>query len=238
MRVASLSVFKVIVAVTGLAREARIVGGPGVVTVTGGGNARGLREKLSLALAETVHGIISIGIAGGLAPSLKPGDCVVATEVVEGRERFAANEAWTGRMIARLPYAELGAIAGTDAIIANVAAKVELFGATGALAVDMESHIAAKLAQAHSLPFVVLRVVADAAESELPHAASVALGPDGKVKLGAVLYSVVRQPHQIPALIGAFRDSKTAFAALLRCRDALGIGLAGPDVREPLLDMG
>jgi len=226
-----------IVAVTGLAREARIVAGPGVVTITGGGNAVGLRKKLEGALAKTAHGIISIGIAGGLSPFLKPGDCVVATEVVEGSKHFSPDTAWTGRIIARLPQAKCGAVAGADSIVSGVQSKAELFRVTGALVVDMESHIAAKLAQAHWLPLAVLRVVADTAESELPDAASVALGSDGKIKLSAVLYSVMRRPRQIAALIRTARDCEAAFRALLRSRDALGIGLAGPDIHQPPLDM-
>src|SRR4029077_11025626 len=105
--------------------------------------------------------------------------------------------------------------------------KAKLFRQTGAVVVDTESHIVAMLADA--IPFAVLRVVLDAEHSELPPAALVALGPDGKVRLGAVLGSVLKRPSQIPALFRTARDSRLAFAALLRCCDALGIGLAAPD---------
>jgi hopanoid-associated phosphorylase len=216
-----------IVAVTGMLREARIAAGPGVVTVMG--NATLLREKLGRAISGGAHGVISFGIAGGLEPSLKAGDCVVAREVVYGTERFLPDAQWTARMIARLPHATLARVVGADAVVAGRSAKAELYRATGALIADMESHIAAKLAAAHRIPFAVLRVVCDTAGEELPEAASVALGSDGRVKLGAVLGSVLKRPRQIPALLRTARDSKTAFAALLRCRDSLGIGLAGPD---------
>lgn len=219
-----------ILAVTGLAREARIVAGPGIEVVTGAGNAQLLSEKLNRSIAKGVCGVISIGIAGGLAPSLKPGDCVVASEVaVPHGECFQTDAAWTKRMIARLPHGMIARVTGADTII-GIAGKAALYRATSAFTIDMESHITAELAAERGVPFVVLRVVSDAADSDLPPAASVALGHDGRVKLSAVLASVIRRPGQVPALVRTARDSKAAFAALLRCRNALGIGLAGPDV--------
>src|SRR6201996_100431 len=48
-----------ILAVTGLKREAEIVGGPGVVAVTGGGDAISLQQKLD-ALHGDIKGVISV----------------------------------------------------------------------------------------------------------------------------------------------------------------------------------
>src|SRR5204862_8244567 len=63
-----------IIAVSGLMREALIAAGPGIRTLVGAGNAVLLRRKLEQAIAEGAEGLISIGIAGGLAPSLRAGD--------------------------------------------------------------------------------------------------------------------------------------------------------------------
>lgn len=218
-----------ILAVTGLLREARIAALPGVTAVPGGADPSQLRKKLAGAISKGARGIISIGVGGGLDPSLKPGDCIVGSEVAHGAARFAADGPWTERMLARLAFARRAAIAGVDAIAAGEDSKAELFRDTGAAVVDTESHIAAQLAHAHAIPFAVLRVVLDAAQSDLPHAALVALGPDGTVRLGAVLGSVLTRPSQVPALLRTARDSRIAFAALLRCCGALGSGLAGPD---------
>ncbi len=65
-----------ILAVTGLQREARILAGPGVEVVAGAAD-------LDLRAADK-RGVISIGIAGALAPGLKPGDWVVADAVRDG----------------------------------------------------------------------------------------------------------------------------------------------------------
>ena len=56
-----------ILAVTGLKREAKIIKSPDVRIVIGGGHD--LDNKLGAAL-DGVRGIISIGIAGGLAPEV------------------------------------------------------------------------------------------------------------------------------------------------------------------------
>ena len=61
-----------ILAVTGLQRERRLLAGPGVEAVAGGGDQVRLAATLDR-LAPGMDGIISIGIAGALAPGLRPG---------------------------------------------------------------------------------------------------------------------------------------------------------------------
>jgi len=216
-----------IIAVCGMEREARIAAGADIVTVVGGSSGR-LRERLESALAGA-RGIISIGIAGALAPQLRPGDVVVAAAILSSGKRFAADSAWSARLVSRLPGAILAPVAGTDTLIASAAEKARMFAATGAHAVDMESHIAAEIAERRGLPFAGLRIIADAATSDLPACASVALTPEGKVSLAAVLGSVVKRPGQIPQMIRMARESNAAFAALFRCRALLGDRLLGPD---------
>jgi len=65
-----------ILAVTGLQRERRILAGAGVEVVLGGDDID--------ARAAGKHGVISIGLAGALATGLKPGDWVVAEAVRDG----------------------------------------------------------------------------------------------------------------------------------------------------------
>jgi adenosylhomocysteine nucleosidase len=216
-----------IIAVCGMEREARIAAGADVVTVVGGSSGR-LRERLESALAGA-RGVISIGIAGALSPQLRPGDLVVAAAVLARGKRFAADSAWSGRLVARLPGAMLAPITGTDKLIATAAEKARMFEETGAHAADIESHIAAEVAQSRGLPFAGLRIVADAATSDLPACASVSLTPEGKVDLLAVLGSVLKRPGQMPQAMRMARESNVAFAALFRCRALLGDRLLGPD---------
>jgi len=218
-----------IIAVTGLAREARIVAGTGVTTLSCGGRLGLLRERLERAVAENISGIISIGVAGGLAPALKSGDCVIAYEIVSEGQHIPTDASWTGRLAGRLPGAIVAPLTSSDGIVLSRTSKAELFRATGAYAVDMESHVAARFAGEHRIPFAALRTIADPAGSELPPLVSAALTPTGTVNHLAVLQAIFLDPRQIPPLIRTARESNAAFAALLRCRDILGLGLAGPD---------
>ncbi len=218
-----------ILAVTGLTREAKIAGGNGVVAMAGGGDAKSLAQKLD-ALHGDIKGVISFGLGGGLSPLLKVGDVVIADRVIVGEETFRCDNAWRVALAARLPSAHQGPIAGSDIILATASDKSVLHDKTGALAVDMESQVAARFAAGRQLPLAVLRVISDDADHVLPPAALVAMTPGGGIALGRVMGSLLRHPSQLPALIRTARASNRAFAELLRCRDLCGAGLAGLDL--------
>ncbi len=225
-----------IIATTGLERERRLVDGPGVEAIAGGGDHTRL-EALLEARAARAHGIISIGIAGGLALGLRPGDWILADGVLADGAPTPTDAPWTSRLAARLPEAVRGLLLGVDAIVANPAEKAELHRTTRALAVDMESHVAARVAQRHRLPFAAARVVCDPAHRMLPPAARVAMKPDGRVDLRAVLRSLLVQPGQLPNLIVTGWDAERSFGALLHGRRRLGPGLCGPDLGQLAVDV-
>jgi adenosylhomocysteine nucleosidase len=217
-----------ILAVTGLTREAEIVGIAGVVAVAGGGDAKSLAEKLD-ALHGDIQGVISIGLAGALSPLLKVGEAVIADRIIFGAEKWRCDERWRVALAARLSFAHQGPFAGSGTIIQDAAAKSALHEASGALAVDMESQVAARFAASRGLKLAGLRIISDDARHVLPPAALVAMKPDGGIAIGRVLGSLLRHPSQVPALIRTARASNKAFAELLRCRDLCGVGLAGLD---------
>ena len=213
-----------ILAVTGLQRERRIIAGPGpdsgVEVVLGGDDVD--RH------ASGKHGVISIGIAGALAPELKPGAWVVADAVHDSGATLPTDRDWTARLLSRLPAVKRGVVLGADTIAATAAVKAGLHHATGAIAVDMESHIAARVARRHGLPFVAARVISDAAHRTLPPAARAGMRTDGGIDLPAVLRSLLVASWQLPALIRTGLEAETAFRALFRGHRLLGAGLAGP----------
>jgi hypothetical protein len=126
---------------------------------------------------------------------------------------------------------------GSDTMIADAGAKAAAHAATGALAVDMESHIAAAVAQRHSLPFAVARVVSDAADRSLPKAAQAGMAADGSMDIVAVLKALAADPRQLPALMRVGAEAGKAFRELRRGRDFLGPGLGRLDLVQHLLDM-
>lgn len=207
-----------ILAVCGLKREAALLKHTPVA----------VGRDFAQAIGEETRGLISFGIAGGLAPNVVPGTVIVPVEVVSGSERIATDMEWREYILSRLRHAMSGRLAGSDIAVASAAEKEHLRKDTDALAVDMESHLVAREAKARAIPFVALRVVADTAATELPPAALTAMEPDGSIALGRVLGSVFKNPKQIPALIRTGRESEKAFASLLRCLDLLGPGLGCP----------
>ena len=122
-------------------------------------------------------------------------------------------------------------------MIADAEAKRAAHADTQALAVDMESHIAAAVAERHGLPFAVARVVSDAAGRSLPKAAQAGMAPDGSMDIGAVLRALARDPRQLPALIRVGGEAETAFRALGRGRDLLGPRLGRLDLGLLPLDV-
>jgi len=218
-----------ILAVTGLQREQRLLAGPGVEVVVG---AADLDRQVS-----GKQGVISIGIAGALAHGLQPGRWVVATAVSDRGAVLPTDPEWTDRLAFRLPGAERGLLLGVDAVAATAEQKAELHRTSQAIAVDMESHVAARVARHHGLPFVAARVISDAAHRTLPPAARVGMRPDGGVDLPAVLRSLLAAPWQLPALIRTGLEAETAFRVLRRGSRLLGPRLGGPDVGKLSSDM-
>jgi adenosylhomocysteine nucleosidase len=218
-----------ILAVTGMTKEAGIIGTAGVVVVVGGGDGAGLAQKLE-ALHGDIGGVISIGLGGALSPLLKVGDVVIGEKIVTGLEDWDCHAGWRNRLVSRLPSAHQGAVFGSDVIIHEARTKTGLHDTTGALVVDMESQVAARFAAKRNLPLAALRVISDDATHVLPPAALVAMQPDGGISIPKVLWSIIKKPAQIPALVRTGRASSKAFKELLRCRDLCGVGLAGLDL--------
>jgi adenosylhomocysteine nucleosidase len=119
----------------------------------------------------------------------------------------------------------------------TTAEKADLHQTTGALAVDMESHIVARVAQRRHLPFTATRVICDPAHHALPPAARIAMKADGGIDLAAVLRSLLAQPSQLPALALTGWEAERSFRSLLRGHRRLGPGLCGPDLGELPVDV-
>ena len=215
-----------VLVVCGLKAEAAIAAGEGVRTIVGGGRADVLRERLQAALdEERPDGVLSFGVAGALSTDLSTGQLVVASAVVHEGRAFDADPPWREALARKLKARE-STLASADAVIDDRAAKSALHDATGAELVDMESGIAAELCHALGVPFCVLRAISDDARTALPPSAVAGMGPEGEVRVPAVVKSLLRRPGDLPGLLRAGRDSAAAFDALRRARAELGEGFA------------
>jgi adenosylhomocysteine nucleosidase len=247
-----------ILVATGLKQELNILKGAGVLVIAGGGDGARLERELEDAAGDA-EALISMGLCGALAPGLKPGDWVVASELIfsplipakagtqaflpdspipadspeknlgprfrgDERDNYRTDADWSAVLVKALRGHD-GLVLGSDVMIADTSAKAAAYAATGAMAVDMESHIAATVALRHNLPFAVARVVSDAANRSLPRAAQAGMAADGGTDIGAVLRALAADPRQLPALIRVGAEAGKAFRELRRGRDFLGPGL-------------
>ena len=211
--------------VTGLVQEARIAAGPGMTVICSSSDPQQLRALLTVFDPTTIRGVISFGVAGGLDPSLKSGDVVVATEVLAGAARWLAGLPLNEELIASVGLGNRrivrGRLAGAEEVVVARHIKAALHLETGAAAVDMESHIAADYAAKAGLPFAALRVISDPATRALPPLAMAAIKPNGNIDLGKVLRAVARNPSALLDLVSTGIDFNRALRSLRGCRSFL-----------------
>jgi len=218
------------IVVVGMAFEARIAAGLGVPVICGG-DGHNLATSLARAMAAGCGGLISFGVAGGLSPDLKPGTCVIGSAILDGKARRPTDARWAQRLMRIIPDTVLGPIVGVRRPIAYASAKSSLHRETGAIAVDMESHVVARAAEQHGVPLAAIRVVVDPVERTIPRSALAGTRPDGTIDPIAVVRSLMRYPRDLGGLIRMSFDARAARATLVRGSALLGPGLG-------LLDIG
>jgi hopanoid-associated phosphorylase len=212
-----------VIALVGLAFEARIAATPHVFVLCGK-DGRERFATVDAPMEESCRALVSFGVAGGVAPYLKPGDLVIASSVLDSTTTHQTDLSWSERLRSAMPDAHYVPIMGVDDPIVDPCTKRELNQRTGAAAVDMESHLVARLAAARDLAFVSIRVIVDPANRAVPPAAIAGMLPDGTTSVGAVLASLVSKPSQAFAMARIAFDLYAARNALLRVRERLGHG--------------
>ena len=212
---------RIVIAFVGLAFEARIAAGPGVLVVcrTAGSELAAVADS---AVRQGYRGMISFGVAGGLASHLRAGDWVVASTVRESQTVRTADIAWSRKLLGMIAGAIHAPIVGVDVPVAEPAKKRELYRTTGAVAVDMESHVVARVAAAHGLAFAAVRVIVDPAHRAVPPAALLAMRPDGRADVSAIVRDLMVRPSQLTPLARVAVDALAARAAMHRVRRLLG----------------
>ncbi|HLH97262.1 MAG TPA: phosphorylase [Xanthobacteraceae bacterium] len=216
-----------LIAVVGLAFEARIAAGPGVRVICSG-NGKDLAASLSRAISEGATGVMSFGVAGGLSPTLEPGTCIIGSGILFGNDRISrinTDHDWSQKLLQTIPGAVRGLLLGVTEPVIDPRAKAALYMETGAIAVDMESHVVGGVAAAHGIPMAAVRVIADPAARAIPASALAAMRPNGTTDVPAMIWSMLKRPTDFPAVVRTALDARAARATLVRGRRLLEPGL-------------
>lgn len=218
--------------VVGMAAEAACltVLGASVRVARSGARPRLARAGAQSLVEDGASALVSFGIAGALVPGLAPGTLVVPETVVVtgGGSSLTTDTGWRDRIAMRLGLPAGGCLLGSDTAVTSAKAKADLAAATGACAVDMESHIVGAVARDLGVPFLVLRAVADPADRSIPPPALAGLDENGETRPLAVALHMMIQPWTLPALLRLASDSKAGLAALAAAVSRLGPSAFGP----------
>jgi nucleoside phosphorylase len=175
------------------------------VLVTCGGigaaAARAAAEALYNHCKGQVAGFVSAGYAGALTPELKVGDVVQPERVVtpEGGAHPAHGD--DGILVSAIR-------------IATPERKKELAELHSAKAVDMEAHAIADYASVHRLPCVVIKVISDEHDAELPPAVDKFIDAKGRFKSSSYAVHMMVRPWLWRKVIRLGRDTSVASRAL------------------------
>jgi len=150
-----------------------------------------------------VSALVSVGVAGGLAPGIDVGHIILPSQILQtdGKRIFGAwlpdvagiddaHQCLTADGIA----VRRGTVLTVSEGVLTRDAKAALFARYRGLAVDMESAAVARVASEAGLPFFGLRAVCDPAEKTVPKELYEILDGDGKIRPGSVVMGLVRRP--------------------------------------------
>ena len=165
---------------------------------TSGASPKRAKEAANALALNGCSGLVSLGLSGGLDPNCNAGDILVpdfvydkAGQVFESHKRWNSNirNALSGLMpISSSP------ILGSNSPILTVDDKREVFEATGAVAVDMESHSIAKIADKYNIPFLAIRVIADNQNLNIPSWIMNSIKEDGQIYTGQLFFQFILRP--------------------------------------------
>ena len=196
------------------------------------------RAAARAAIAAGADALVAWGLAGGLIPSVHPGDVVLPERgLTPAGAQWRADARWHAALERELaaPFrVHTGALVSVAEVLASPLAKRTAAESCGAVAVDMESAAVAAVAADAGIPFAAVRIVADACADSLPDDVGKWIDAAGRRRL-LPLFGVLLVPTQWPMLLrlGArYRVARSALeAAAVRLMPS-GFGLAPPAARS------
>ena len=212
---------RLVIAFVGLDFEARIAAAPGVQWYAAR-PTRKLQEIADTAVRQGYRGLISFGVAGGLASHLRAGDWVVASSIREAQTVRATDAVWSRKLLGLIDGAIHAPILGVDSPVAEPAKKREALsddrrrrgrhGITCRRPRRRPASSPSRRSASWSIP----------AHRTVPPAALINMRPDGRPNVPAMLRNIAARPSQLSRLARIAVDAFTARAAMNRVRRDIG----------------
>jgi nucleoside phosphorylase len=146
--------------------------------------------------ASKLEAVVSTGLCGGLDPSIRENEIIVATEVFHTREA----ERFSCAPVTSTSEYRSGLLVSQDRIAITAAEKAELAG-SGAIGVDMEAAAIAAHAKRSRLPFACIKVVSDRADESFALDFNQMRTGDGHIARGKISLYALMHPNKIPGLL-------------------------------------
>lgn len=176
-----------------------------ILVVYSGAGSVNAAAGAKLLIANGATRLISWGCAAALAMRLNPGDLILADKLIDAENiEHVVDLDWHSHAKKTLEAyitVSSGNLADSVGIISSSKDKKQMHAKTGAVALDMESMSIAKVAKHHSLPVLVIRVIADPVSMSLPKAINYSLNSQGEIVMPKLLFFILLRPSELPGLI-------------------------------------
>lgn len=175
-----------------------------ILLALSGAGPENATKASELLLEKGANRLISWGCAAALHPDLKPGDLVLADNLLSAdKQQLSIDSPWLKHVTEQLSALNpiTGRLAESHTIVADSIDKKTIHQQSGAIALDMESTAIAKTALLNNCPALVIRCIADPVSMSLPKAVSYALNNEGDVVLPKLLWFLLTHPSELPGLI-------------------------------------
>jgi adenosylhomocysteine nucleosidase len=177
-----------------------------VATTTGIGTAGARQATERLLDATPVDHVMVVGIAGGVGSTVKIGDLIFPSTVIDKSTGDEYQPAHLGDPTAR------GTILTSDDFHVDPGVVAEL-AAAGVIALDMETSAVAAVCTRRGCQWSVIRAISDMATDHPDDSVLGLANPDGSANGPAVAKFLLTKPWRIPHLARLQRDSKAAATA-------------------------
>jgi adenosylhomocysteine nucleosidase len=202
-----------------------------VLSVSGIGPKRAALASRAL-LEKGATALLSWGSAGGLAPRLYPGSLILPkTVIASDQSLYPVDAAWHNSLCNRLKGHvdfHTDPLVESTAVVCTPGEKAILFQRTGAIGVDMESAAVAAVAQEARVRFMVVRALADSADTTVPDITLNAIDAFGRLSFLKLILGLVHHPTELLAMVRIGRDYRAAQKTLAAVARLTGENLLAP----------